>query len=200
MHIAEGVLSPTVLCAGAALASVGTAIGLKKMDYDRLMSVGMLASAFFVASLIHIPIGVSSAHLLGVGLLGVLLGWGAFPAILVALLLQALFFQFGGLTVLGINACNMGFAAIISYYLYRYLTSLFPNPKGKTIASFLCGVFGVFLAAIFTAMVLAFTDEGFMAAAFALIISHLPIMIAEGIVTAFTISFLARVRPEVLSV
>ena len=57
MHISEGVLSTPVLLSGAALTVVGTAIGLKKMDYDRIPQVAVLSAAFFVASLIHVPIG-----------------------------------------------------------------------------------------------------------------------------------------------
>ena len=201
MHIAEGVLSPSVLSAGAVLACAGTAIGLRRIDYDRLMGVGMLASAFFVASLIHVPVGVSSAHLLGTGLLGVLLGWAAFPAILVALLLQALLFQYGGLTVLGVNACTMGFAAILAHYAYRALSALGrgQNTPAHPVAAFVCGALGVALAAVLTAMALTFTDEGFTAAAVALLVAHLPVMLVEGCVTMFTVAFLARVRPEVLS-
>ena len=45
--------------------------------------------AIFVASLVHVPVGPSSMHLVLNGLLGLLLGWAAFPAILVGLLLQA---------------------------------------------------------------------------------------------------------------
>ena len=103
MHIAEGVLSPAVLATGYALTAAGTALGLKKLDYDRLMTVAILAATFFVGSLIHVPIGITSAHLILNGLLGVILGWAAFPAILAALALQALLFQFGGLVVLGVN-------------------------------------------------------------------------------------------------
>lgn len=87
MHIAEGVLSPAVLAGGAVLALAGTALGLRKLEYDRLVAVGILSAAFFVASLIHVPVGLSSAHLVLNGLVGVLLGWAAFPSILVALLL-----------------------------------------------------------------------------------------------------------------
>ena len=47
MHIAEGVLSPAVLATGYALTAAGTALGLKKLDYDRLMTVAILAAAFF---------------------------------------------------------------------------------------------------------------------------------------------------------
>ena len=62
MHISEGVLSGPVLISGAALAAAGTAIGLKKLDYDEIAKAGMLSAAFFVASLIHIPIGPANAH------------------------------------------------------------------------------------------------------------------------------------------
>ena len=73
-----------------------------------MAQVGILSSAFFMASLIHVPIGPSSVHLLLNGIVGLLLGWGAFPAILVGLALQAMFFQFGGITVLGVNTLNVG--------------------------------------------------------------------------------------------
>lgn len=68
MHIAEGVLSAPVLIAGAAAA--GIAVGLKRLDESRLMTAGLVGAAFFIASLIHVPIGVSSAHLLLCGLVG----------------------------------------------------------------------------------------------------------------------------------
>ena len=104
MHISEGVLSGPVLITSAGLAAAGTAIGLKKLDYEKVAKIGMLSAAFFVASLIHVPIGPSNAHLILNGLVGLLLGWPAFPAILVALALQGAFFQYGGITTLGINA------------------------------------------------------------------------------------------------
>jgi ABC-type Co2+ transport system permease subunit len=44
MHISEGVLSTPVLAGGAVLAAVGTAVGLRHLDYDRLMTVAILAA------------------------------------------------------------------------------------------------------------------------------------------------------------
>ena len=88
MHISEGVLSGPVLVAGAAVAMAGAAAGLKKLELDRVAQAGMLSAAFFVASLIHVPVGPSSIHLILNGIVGLLLGWAAFPAILTALLLQ----------------------------------------------------------------------------------------------------------------
>lgn len=198
MHIAEGVLSPAVLAGGAVLALAGTALGLRKLEYDRLVAVGILSAAFFVASLIHVPVGLSSAHLVLNGLVGVLLGWAAFPSILVALLLQTLLFQFGGITVLGVNVFTMGFAAVISWYVFRAICYLCPGMKGVRVAAFMGGALGVALAAVLTALALAFTDEGFWLAARLLLLAHLPVMLVEGLVSMFTVSFIMRVRPELL--
>ena len=85
MHISEGVLSTPVLLAGGALTVVGSAIGLKTLDYERIMTVSLLTATFFVASLIHVPLGPGNIHLVLGGLMGIVLGWSCFPAILVAL-------------------------------------------------------------------------------------------------------------------
>ena len=111
MHIAEGVLSAPVLITGAVVAAGAVAYGLKKLDPRQVMMAAILGAAFFVASLIHIPVGPSSVHLLLNGLLGVLLGWSAVPVIFVGLLLQAIVYGFGGLTVLGVNTATMGLGA-----------------------------------------------------------------------------------------
>ena len=71
MHISEGILSAQVLVSGAALTTVGTAIGLRKLDYDRIPQVAVLSAAFFVTSLVHIPIGPASVHLILNGLMGI---------------------------------------------------------------------------------------------------------------------------------
>lgn len=198
MHIAEGVLSPAVLGAGYALSAAGVAMGLRRLEYDRLMTVAMLAAVFFAASLIHVPIGLTSAHLLLNGLLGVLLGWAAFPAILAALFLQALLFQFGGLMVLGVNAGTMGLSAVAAGALFNLVRRLWPTPAGLRTAAFLGGALGVAGAALLTALALALSEEGFAAAAGLLFAAHLPIMLAEGCITLLTVAFIARVRPEML--
>ncbi len=196
MHISEGVLSPAILGAGAALAACGTAIGLRHLDYDRLMTVAILAAAFFVGSLIHVPVGPASAHLILNGLVGVILGWAAFPAILVALVLQSVLFQYGGFTALGVNAFNMAFPAVLCFYLLRPL--LARPGRMRTVGAFCCGALSVAGAGLLTALSLAFTDEGFVQAARLLFLAHVPVMVVEGIVTVLTVSFLARVRPELL--
>lgn len=199
MHIAEGVLSAPVLVTGVLLTAGGTALGLKKMDYERIPEVAVLSSAFFVASLIHVPVGPSSVHLILNGLLGVLLGWRAFPSILIALALQALLFQFGGFTTLGVNTFNMAAPSIISYYLYNSLAKG-GNHLLSAISGFSAGATGVGLGAILVAFSLVSTGEVFSNVAKLLVITHLPVMLIEGIITAFCVLFLKRVKPEILEV
>jgi cobalt/nickel transport system permease protein len=197
MHISEGVLSAPVLVTGAALAVAGISVGLKKMDYEKIPQVAVLSSAFFVASLIHVPIGPSSVHLVLNGINGLLLGWMCFPSILVALVLQAILFQFGGITVLGVNTVNMALPGVICYYLFVRLI----NCERKFIyfvAAFLCGFLSVFLSGILVALSLWFTEESFVSAAKLIVLAHLPIMIIEGIITLFCVAFLKRVKPRLL--
>ncbi|WP_419174686.1 cobalt transporter CbiM [Desulfosediminicola sp.] len=195
MHISEGVLSAPVLITGGALTAIGTAIGLKSIDYDRVMPVAILTATFFVASLIHVPIGPSSVHLVLNGLLGILLGWACFPAILIALLLQAVFFQFGGITVIGVNTLNMAASALACYYLVRPWLA---QPKTRAAAAFIAGFGAILLAAIFMAASLALADIGFLRAAQLSIVANLPVMVIEGFITMFTVTFIARVHPDIL--
>jgi len=197
MHISEGVLSPPILAAGAVLAAIGTAVGLRKLDYEHLMTVAILSAAFFVASLIHVPIGPTSVHLIFNGLLGAVLGWASFPAILIGLLLQAILFQFGGFTVLGVNTFDMAAPAVICALLFRPL--LLRGGKSRTIGAFLCGSVSVLLATLFTSTALALTDEGFLHAAEVLVAAHVPVMVIEGFFTVLVVGYLTKVRPDVFT-
>ncbi len=198
MHISEGVLSAPVLLGGAAAAAAGVAVGLKRLGHDRIPQTAILSSAFFVASLIHVPVGFTSAHLILNGLLGAILGWAAFPAILVALLLQAVLFQFGGLTVLGVNTVTMALPAVLCAGLFRPLL-LAQNTRRAALGGFLCGSLAVFLSGILVALALIGTGEAFRTAALAIFLANLPITVIEGFVTAAAVVFLGHVKPEILS-
>jgi len=196
MHISEGILSGPVLISGAALAAAGTAIGLRKLDYEKIAKVGMLSAAFFVASLIHVPIGPSNAHLILNGLVGLLLGWPAFPAILVALALQGAFFQFGGVTTLGVNTVIMALPAVICYLVFGRL--LWARGRTAVAAAFAAGFLAVLLAGVLVGLALVSTEENFLEVSALIVGAHIPVMIIEGIITAACVGFLKRVKPDML--
>ncbi|MFP4360945.1 MAG: cobalt transporter CbiM, partial [Alphaproteobacteria bacterium] len=121
MHIVDGALAGEVVAGGAVLAAGGLAIGLKSLDLERIPAAGLLSATFFTASLIHVPLGPSSVHLIMNGLAGLVLGWAAFPALFVGLLLQAVFFGFGGVTVLGVNTVAIALPAVLAGLATRSL-------------------------------------------------------------------------------
>ena len=196
MHISEGVLSAPVLASGAVFAVAGITVGLKNLDNYRIPQAGILAAAFFVASLVHVPLGPSSVHLVLSGIVGLLLGWAAFPVIAVALVLQAILFQFGGITTLGVNTLIMAGPAVVCYYLCGPFVE-----KGNTIAlagAFACGFMAVLLAALVAAAALVFTGEAFLEVSVALVAANIVVMTIEGVITMFCVAFLKKVQPAML--
>jgi cobalt/nickel transport system permease protein len=196
MHITEGVLSFPVLAAGAGAAALGIWMGLRRLQEDRLVLAAVLAATFFLGTLIHVPVGPSSVHLLLSGLAGLLLGWTVFPVIFVGLLLQAMLFQFGGLLVLGVNTCIVALPALICGTLLRSLPARGSGPA--LAAGFGAGAGAVLGTALLAASALALTDQGFMAAARLVVVAHLPVAVIEGLVTMFGVAFLRRTRPDLL--
>ena len=197
MHISEGVLAAPLLISGAAGAVAGCGIGLKKMDIEKTPKVAVMSSVFFVASFIHVPIGPTSAHLMLVGLIGIVLGWASFPALLVALLLQVVLFQFGGITTLGVNTLIMALPAVLCFYVFsKFIRS--KNHTRALIAAFVAGVVGIAVAGLLVAFCLMFTGEQFYNVARLFFITHAPVMILEGILTVIIVGFLRRVKPALL--
>lgn len=186
-----------ILIGGGALTAVGTIIGLKKIDEDHIMTTAMLSATFFVASLIHVPVGPGSVHLLLNGLMALILGWACIPAILVALALQAVFFQYGGLTVLGVNVVIIGGGGLLGSCLFR---GMLQRPKLRKLAGLLSGFFSVACAALLLCVTLLSTGEEFIGTAQVIFAAHLPVMAVEGVMTMFIVSFLAKVQPEILGI
>lgn len=199
MHISEGILGAPVLAAGALAAAAGVAYGLRKVDYNRVPRVAVLSSAFFVASFIHVPVGPSSVHLVLNGLAGLILGWAVFPALLVALFLQAVFFQFGGITTLGVNVVNMALPALLCYYLFRRLVTGRSNVLASA-AAFGAGALSIALACLLWAACLFTEGRAFAGVILIGLGGHLPVMLIEGVLTASAVTFLRKVQPELLKV
>lgn len=199
MHLAEGILSGPVLLGGAALAATGAAVGLRAMRDEEIPRVAMLTTAFFVASLIHVPIGPGSVHLILSGLCGMLLGWRAFPAILVALLLQAVLFGFGGLTVLGVNLVILaGPAAVFGSIARARLKADSAAARRAPLIAGAVAAISIACSGALAALALGLSDRAFLAPAALILAAHVPVMIVEAVLSAGIAAFLMRVRPALL--
>lgn len=196
-HIPDGVVSVPVLVAGAVVTAAGCGYALKRLAPERIPQVAILSAVFFVASLVHFPVGPSSVHLILNGLTGVVLGWASFPAILIALLLQAALFGFGGVVVLGVNVMNMAVPAVISGLLFNVLHRRAAGNHGRSvIAAGFCGGLGVLLTTLAVALSVGSSGREFIPAAKLIVFTHVPVMIIEAAFTAAAIGLLLRVKPE----
>jgi cobalt/nickel transport system permease protein len=196
-HIPDGVVSLPVLAAGALVTAGGVGLGLRRLTPERLPQVAVLSAVFFVASLIHLPAGPASVHLILNGLMGAVLGTAAYPAIVVALLLQAVLFGFGGLVVLGVNAMNMGVPALLAGMMFRALWRA-GHRRRTLVLGAACGGGAVLLTALMVAASLGLSGREFLPAAQIVVLTALPVMAVEAAFTAAALSLIATVKPELL--
>lgn len=197
MHLSEGVLHSSTLLIGAVGAVLGLAIGLKKMTGDKLTLTALFSAAFFVASTIHIPVGIGSVHLILNGIAGLFLGWRVFPAFLIALTLQALMFSFGGLAVLGVNLCIMALpAVVVRLCVFPWLKANFCRER-LIVSGILSGVIGVGGAALLASSVLAFDGSNqYHGLISLLLVSHLPVFVVDSLISVGVLLTLAKMLPS----
>lgn len=198
MHISDGVLPASISLAGYAVSVAVTAWSVRKINPEDLPKIAVVTSAFFVASLVHVPIGPTSVHLLLPGLVGILLGNGAFLSIALGILLQSLLFQFGGITAVGANALMMGIPALMAGWLFRWM-------KGSTasrhvVAGAVAGGLGIVLSVLILALLLVTGGEDFLGVAKLALVAHLPVLAIESLVCGFVVSFVYKVKPDLLKV
>jgi cobalt/nickel transport system permease protein len=197
-HIPDAVLSAPVLIGGAILAAGFAAVSLSRLDATRIPQAAVLSAVFFVASLVHIPVGAASVHPLLNGLMGVVLGTAAVPAILVGLTLQAVFFGFGGLTSLGINVCTMAIPALLAGVVLRAPLRHSRGARRTFCLGAIAGSGGVALTAVLVGAALALSGPEYVPALGLVLISYGPLAVVEAALTGAAAVLLQQVRPDIL--
>lgn len=135
VHISDGVLQPAWLVGGFGFAAILVFVGSRRIRDEEIPTIAFMTSVFFVGSLIHMRIGISSVHLLLNSILGILLGMRACAAILVGLTLQSILLAHGGVTAIGINFCVMAVPALIVGFAFEFLRPrLRPSNSLRTVA------------------------------------------------------------------
>jgi cobalt/nickel transport system permease protein len=210
MHIPDGFISPqTYLPAYVAAAGLWTyaARRVKRdLDADTLPFLAAYTALSFVLMMIALPLpGGSTVHAAGIGLLAVSFGgWMGFLAISLVLAMQALLFGDGGITALPINALAMGFvgsfAAVAAWKgLARF---------NESVALFLAGWLSIALPAVLVALTLGmqpliahdaqgaplFFPFGLNITLPAIVLPHLLVGLAEGVLTVLGYRYLTRLR------
>jgi cobalt/nickel transport system permease protein len=203
MHIPDGFVSPLISLPAYAAAAPLWAWAARRhfgpQAVEALPVIGSLTALSFVIQTIMIPLpGGTSAHLLGVMLLALLYHpLVAFLCESLVLLMQAMFFGAGGITVLGINALAMGLLGPWAGWLvWKAL-----KPLSERVAMFAAGWLSMQVATILIVGVLTLQhrlDPGYFpippAISWAtMMVPTLAITgVLEGLYTAFAYSLVRR--------
>lgn len=200
MHISEGILKAEIIIPAAVAAGVWVAYLLYRLNFKDIPKIACMSAIFFVASFIHIPLGPTAIHLVLGGLVGAFLGVNAIIAIFVGLLLQALFFGYGGISVLGVNLLMIAAPTIFARYFVKLS---FKEQKYQKIYRYICwflvGFIPLLCSSLILSGVLVLNGKEFLAISGLALAANFPLMIVEGIISLFAISFIYRVNKELLN-
>jgi cobalt/nickel transport system permease protein len=205
MHLPDGFVSPQLslpaLGACVPLWAWGARRHLGRDAAESLPVAGALTALAFVIQTIMIPVpGGTSTHLVGVMLLALLFHPVlAFLCESLVLLVQALFFGAGGVTVLGVNALAMGLLGPLCGWLAWKALRRLSEPA----ALFVAGWLSTQAATLAVAGVLAVQhrlDPGYfpMPPAVTLTAMMVPSLavagVVEGLYTVFAMSLVRKAR------
>lgn len=196
VHLSDGAISDAWTALGFAGAALLLVPAMWRVREDEVPRIGVLTAAFFIGSSIHFKLAVlpTSVHLILNGLVGVVLGRRAPLAVSVGLVLQYLLLSHGGLTTLGLNACIVGFPAVLAGWVYPLLRRLPVGVRGA-----LVGGGAVALAVGLNFAVLLFGGkEDWGTLARLVLLAHLPVVVVEAVVLAVVVGYLEKVKPEML--
>ncbi|MFF5260406.1 energy-coupling factor ABC transporter permease [Actinomadura viridis] len=209
VHVPDGFLdAPTSLAAGA-VAVAGVAVSLRgarrELDDRTAPLAGLTAAFVFAAQMLNFPVAAgTSGHLLGGALAAILVGpYAGVLCVSVVLLLQALLFADGGLSALGTNVIVMALVTVpVGYLLFRALLRILPKTRpAASAAAFVAAAVSVPASALSFTLLYAVggtTDVPIGTVAAAMVGVHLLIGVGEGLITAFAVSSVLAVRPDLV--
>jgi len=206
MHIPDGFLSTGTW--GTLWLASGAGIGwaakkAKQALKDKTIPLmGVMSAFIFAVQMLNFPVlGGTSGHLLGGVLAAVLLGpYAGAIALTCVLAVQCLIFQDGGLTALGANIFNMAIVGNMGgYFCYRAIQTAIGGQKGILIGSAVAAWFSVVAASAVCAIELAVSGVSPLKVALpAMAGVHAVIGIGEAVITVLVISFVLKVRPDLI--
>ncbi|MDP8262829.1 MAG: energy-coupling factor ABC transporter permease [Candidatus Ancaeobacter aquaticus] len=206
MHIPDGFLSTPAWVSTWVLSFGGLAYCVRKTKevlQDKVVPLmGVMAAFIFAAQMLNFPVlGGTSGHLLGGVLAAILLGpYAAAIVLSCVLIVQCIVFQDGGLTALGANIFNMSIIGTMGgYCVYLLMLRIFNNNKKVLIAAGIAAWVSVMCASGLCAVELALSGMSpFKVVLPAMLFVHAFIGIGEAIITMLVISFVLKVRPDLI--
>ncbi|TFE24129.1 energy-coupling factor ABC transporter permease [Cohnella luojiensis] len=197
MHIPDGFLDLKTCVTTGVLGAGAIAYSLRKtkvaLARPEVPKIALIGAFIFAAQMLNFPIaGATSGHFLGGALASILFGPAVGVVVMSAvLIIQALIFQDGGLTVLGANIiCTGVIGSYAGYGVYRAGIRLLRG-RGSNAVAFVAAWCSIVAASCGVAVLLAWSGTFPLGIALRAMAGwHSLIGIGEGLITAMVVAYL----------
>lgn len=197
MHIPDGFLDVKACVTTGVLGAGAVSYSLRKTKLTLVRSevpkIALIGAFIFAAQMLNFPIaGATSGHFLGGAMASILFGPAVGVVIMSAvLIIQALIFQDGGLTVLGANIlCTGVIGSYAGYGVYRLGMTVMRGKALKAV-SFASAWCSIVAAACGVSVLLAWSGTFPLGVALKAMAGwHSLIGIGEGLLTAMVVAYL----------
>jgi len=208
MHIPDGFLTNRIAVSLDIISGAGIyyAAHRAKVDFSSRMVpiMGVLGAFVFAAQMLNFPIlGGTSGHLIGGSLLAILLGpMAGFLTMATVVIAQALFLQDGGLIALGANIFNITAITCFSgYAIFKLLGGSTGGGKRLVFAGFMAGWISLLISSSCCALEMGLSGAVPLRIGLPTMVGyHAIVGVVEGALTAGVLSFLFKVRPDLMNI
>jgi cobalt/nickel transport system permease protein len=207
MHIPDGFLTNRIAVSLDVISAAGILYATRRVKLDfsgRMVPImGVLGAFVFAAQMLNFPIfGGTSGHLVGGSLLAILLGPMAGSMTMATVVIaQALFLQDGGVVALGANIFNISAVTSFSgYAVFKLLGGRTGGGKRLLFAGFLAGWASLMISSACCAFEMGLSGAIPLHIGLTTMLGyHAVVGVVEGMLTAGVLSFLFKVRPDLMT-
>lgn len=197
MHIPDGFLDAKTWIATTVAGAGAVSYSLRKtklaLEPRKVPMIALIGAFVFAAQMINFPIaGATSGHFLGGAMTSILFGpWIGTIVMAAVLIVQAVVYQDGGITVLGANIlCTGLIGSFVGYGIYQAgMRAL--GGRGRAFITWAAAWASIVAASAGVALLLALSGTFELGTALKAMVGwHMMIGIGEGIITVLVTSYL----------
>lgn len=209
IHLEDGAFSPLWLLVWSAIAAILIAIVLlanrrKEIPPRKIAIAAMCASVGFAVFMVEVPTPVGPVHMNFTPLIGILAGPGMGSLVALVINVFGAAIGHGGWGMVGPNSIVNIVEVVIGYYAFRFFKTktktgdFWSGFSATTIALTISAFLVVLIVSVSEIQGSSLTRGETLNNMLILAIANIVTAVVEGIVTGYIVSFLGRVRPDLL--
>lgn len=210
IHLEDGAFSPLWLLIWSAVAAFLIAIPLlanrrKEIPPRKIAIAAMCASVGFAVFMVEVPTPVGPVHMNLTPLIGILAGPGMGSLVALVINIFGAAIGHGGWGMVGPNSIVNIVEVVIGYYAFRFFKTLtrtgdfWSGFSATTIALTISAFLVVLIVSVSEIQGSNLTRGETLNNMLILAVANVVAAVVEGIVTGYIVSFLGKVRPDLLS-